>query len=172
MHYHVKFRQNWSNGWRYMAICYFSRWRPSAILDFQIKKIAADWLWGSQLHHRANFRQHRSNGWEIWQFFDFSRWRLSANWICGHILGPSTKSIWRSLSSDKIWFEYFAHLAGNWLFMSPILVFWAIWAPKWEAVSMQPQEAHPCVETRRMTYRSLKSVNATCARDKETKKER
>jgi len=36
--------------------------------------------------------------------------------------------------------------------------FWGILPPKWGAVWRRPQKAHPWAETRRMTYRSSKSV--------------
>jgi len=38
-------------------------------------------------------------------------------------------------------------------------VFWGILPPKWGAVWTRPQKAHPWAETRRMTYRSSKSVH-------------
>ena len=42
--------------------------------------------------------------------------------------------------------------------------------PKWGAVSMQPPNAHPCIETRRIMYRSLKSVHWCDLCDYKTKK--
>jgi len=68
----------------------FSRWRPAAILDFQIPLILmADKLQRSQLHHRATFYRltnilacwywiihviHNHNVWFLSQCFDTIRW--------------------------------------------------------------------------------------------------
>ena len=63
MHHHAKFHQNWSSGCRYIAIFHFSRWRPVAILDFQISLILmANKLQRSQTHHRAKFYPNWSSG--------------------------------------------------------------------------------------------------------------
>jgi len=51
------------------------------------------------------------------------------------------------------------HVFGCKCLFKPQNCFLAIWLPKWEIVSMRPPKAHPCVETRRMTYRSWKSVH-------------
>ena len=95
------------NGWDDVAIFYFSKWRPSAILDFQTQEtLTADWLWRSQMHHRAKFHQNQSNGcgdMVIVQFFKMATVRHLR--YVGHILGRSIKSTWRSLSYDKIWLE-------------------------------------------------------------------
>jgi len=39
MHHHAKFHAGWSNRSGDMAIFYYSRWRPSAILEFLKFKI-------------------------------------------------------------------------------------------------------------------------------------
>jgi len=54
----AKFHQNRSHGCRDMAILRFSKWRPSAILDFEIRVGAVN---GAILHQCTKFRKDRSN---------------------------------------------------------------------------------------------------------------
>ena len=64
---------------RDMAIFDFSRWRPSAILDFKkFKILTAHTLRRAKVHHCAKFCANRSNRcWDMAVFL-FSRWRPSA----------------------------------------------------------------------------------------------
>jgi len=44
---HTKFQQNWPDGFGYIAIFRFSRWLPSAILDFENLKFLLTVILGS-----------------------------------------------------------------------------------------------------------------------------
>ena len=76
----VKFRQNRSNGCRYIAILPFSKMVVAAILDFKkFKFLPAATLGRPNLRKPAKLHQDRGQYVsEIWRIFDFSRWRLSA----------------------------------------------------------------------------------------------
>ena len=60
----VKFRQNRSNGCRYIAIFQFSKMAAAAILDFQkFKFLMAGTFERANLRHCVKFRQDRSIRW-------------------------------------------------------------------------------------------------------------
>jgi len=75
----AKFREDRSNRSRDMADFRFSRWRPSANLDFQKLQILTPVQFGTPmciiLPIVAEFSRTVT---EIWPIFDFSRWRPSA----------------------------------------------------------------------------------------------
>ena len=57
----------------------FSRWRPSAILNFKTLEIlTARTLWRAKMRHQAEFCADRSNRCEDMAVYNFSRWRPSA----------------------------------------------------------------------------------------------
>jgi len=65
----------WANYGKYFQLIdfAFSRWRPSTILNFQIRKFLMPYLvCMAQMHYYAKFRQNWSNGWgdmAVFQFF-------------------------------------------------------------------------------------------------------
>ena len=61
MHHRAKLSQNRSKGCRDMAIERFSKWRPSAILDFEIDFLSVGAVNRCILHQRTKFREDRSN---------------------------------------------------------------------------------------------------------------
>ena len=69
---YAKFSQNRPNGFGDIVIYRFSRWRPSAILDFKILLYLVHCVFGS-----AKFCQNRSNGCVDIVFNFFSKWRPS-----------------------------------------------------------------------------------------------
>jgi len=79
MCHRAKFRQNRPNSFGDTAIFRFSRWPPSAILDFEIiKHLVAHQLARVNMHTRAKFHQNRSNVVEISHLMFFSKWGPSA----------------------------------------------------------------------------------------------
>jgi len=74
-----KFCANRSRRCRDMAVFVFSRWQPSAILDFQTFVIlTARTLRGAKMRHHTKFCADRSNRCGDMAVFDFLRWRPSA----------------------------------------------------------------------------------------------
>ena len=73
---------------------FFSKWRPSAILDFQkLEILTARALLRAKIRHRAKFREHRSNRSE--DMADFRFFKMAAVRHLGfvlRVLGPPTKS--------------------------------------------------------------------------------
>ena len=62
MCHRAKFRQNRPNGFWDITIFLFSRWPPSAILDFEILKfLVFRQFWRAKMHHHTKFHQNRSN---------------------------------------------------------------------------------------------------------------
>ena len=62
-----------------MAVFDFSRWRPSAILDFQkLEIITARTLWRAKMHHLSKFCANLSRHCGDMAVFVFLRWRPSA----------------------------------------------------------------------------------------------
>jgi len=58
----AKFHPNRPNGYGDITIFRFSRWLPSAILDFEIVKLlAGQQVWSANMHRHAKFHQNRSN---------------------------------------------------------------------------------------------------------------
>jgi len=54
---------------------HFPKWRPAAIVDFQISFILTTGkLWRSKTHHRAKFHRNRSSNCGDIVIFHFSRW--------------------------------------------------------------------------------------------------
>ena len=107
MRHRTKFCADRSNRCGDMAVFNFSRWRPSAILDFQnLDILTACTLRGTKMRHRAKFCADRSRRCGDMAVFDFSRWRPSAIldllYAC---LDPPRSVFWWSLSLCKIWFE-------------------------------------------------------------------
>ena len=79
MRHHTKFCADGSNRCGDMAVYNFSRWRPSAILDFQkFVNLTACTLRGAKTRHHAKFCADGSNRCRDMAVFDFSRWRPSA----------------------------------------------------------------------------------------------
>jgi len=61
MRHRAKFREDWSIRSGDMADFRFSRWRLSAILDFQkLKLLTSDPVRRLNVHHRTKFREDRS----------------------------------------------------------------------------------------------------------------
>ena len=79
MRYRTKFCADRSNRCGDMAVYDFSRWRPSAIFDFQkLEILTARTLRGAKMRHRAKNCADRSRRCGDMTVFDFSRWRPSA----------------------------------------------------------------------------------------------
>ena len=79
MRHRAEFCADRSNPCGYMAVYNFSRWRPSAMLDFKkFKILTAVALRRAKMHHRAKFCANRSRHCGDMDVFDFSRWRPSA----------------------------------------------------------------------------------------------
>jgi len=75
----AKFGEDWSNRSGDMAYFRFSRWRPSAILDFQkLEFLTARTLLRAKMRHLVKFCEDRSNPSGDMADFVFSRWRPSA----------------------------------------------------------------------------------------------
>jgi len=103
-------------------------------------------------HQCAKFRQNRSIGCKnikIFWFFKMAAVR-HFGFVWG-IFGPPTVSIWGSLSLQNlvmidtvfftIWtFQYLARLAGKCLLTPQNRGFWAIWSPKWTAISTKAKK--------------------------------
>jgi len=161
-------------------------WLPYGFSDFVI--LTASELRGSQIHHNFKFYWNWSNSCKhipIFQFFQDGGHPPS--WICLPRFWTTHKAylvvftgvqklvgihaivsmMWKfefflCLAWKCMWiwkFEYFACFAWKCLFTPPKLWFWWIWPPKWGGVSIEPHKAHPCMERRRVTYRSSKSVH-------------
>ena len=90
-----------------MAVFDFSRWRPSAILDFQkLEILTARTLWRAKVRHHAEFRADRSNRCGDMTVYIFSRWRPSAILDLLYACLNHPRSVfWWSVSLCKIWFE-------------------------------------------------------------------
>ena len=79
MRHRAKFCADRSRRYGDMAVFVFSRWRPSAILDFQkLEILTTHTLRRSKMRHRAKFCANRSRHCGDMAVFDFSRWRPSA----------------------------------------------------------------------------------------------
>jgi len=103
----AKFCANRSRRCGDMAVFDFSRWRPSAILDFQkLEILIARTLRGPKMHHRAKFCADQSNrcgDMAIIRFFKMAAVRhLGLLYAC---LDHPRSVFWWSLSVRKIWFE-------------------------------------------------------------------
>ena len=107
MHHRAKFCADRLNRCGDMAVFNFSRWRPSAIVDFQKWEIlTARTLRGAKMRHHAKFCADRSRRCGDMAVFDFSRWRPSAILDLLYACLDHPRSVfWWSLSLCKIWFE-------------------------------------------------------------------
>ena len=90
-----------------MAVYNFSRWRPSAILDFKkFKILTAHTIRRAKVYHRAKFCANRSRLCRDMTVFVFSRWQPSAILDLLYACSDHPRSVfWWSLSLCKIWFE-------------------------------------------------------------------
>jgi len=82
----------------------FSKWRPSAILDFVTgQKCRCATLRTVRIYHHAKFGNNISHGgWDI-AIFRFSKWRPPPSWIwLDFIFRPPTKSTWRPEANFQI----------------------------------------------------------------------
>jgi len=79
MRHCAEFREDRSNRSGNMADFGFSRWRPSAILDFQkLKILTSGPVRKPNMRYHTKFRKNRSNRSSDMADFRFSRWRPSA----------------------------------------------------------------------------------------------
>ena len=77
--HHAKFCANLSRHCGDMAVFDFSRWRPSAILDFKkLEILTARTPLTDKMRHRTKFCADRSNRCGDMAVYNFSRWRPSA----------------------------------------------------------------------------------------------
>jgi len=82
MCHRAKFRQNRPNGFWDITIFLFSRWPPSAILDFEILKfLVFRQFWRAKMHHHTKFHQNRSNGCRDIAFNVFQNGGRPPSWI-------------------------------------------------------------------------------------------
>ena len=100
----VQIRQGVTEIWPFS---FFSRWRPSVILDFEkLEILTARALRRAKMHHLAKFCANRSRHCGDMEVFDFSRWRPSAILDLLYACLNHPRSVfWWSLSLCKIWFE-------------------------------------------------------------------
>ena len=109
---------------------------------------------------------------EIWPIFDFSRWRLSAilDWffacwdhprrVLGSLCDCTKFGGNRCRIFDSMQILIFCTLSLIMPIHAPkIRVFGGFYPQNREQYIRDPQKAHPWAETRRMTYRSSKSVH-------------
>ena len=83
MHHHAKFCANRSRRCGNMAVFRFSRWRPSAIMDFQkLEILTAHTLQGPKCVIVPNFVQIGQGVAEIWPFSIFQDGGRPPSWIC------------------------------------------------------------------------------------------
>jgi len=116
------------------------------------------------MHYHAKFHQNRSDGsGDMVIFWFFKMAAVHYLEFVGRILGPSTISTWRSISSGKIWLESmysFCNILHVWLgnaYSCPKIGVLGRFNPlNGDQYQCNPKEAHPCMETRRMMYKSLK----------------
>jgi len=81
--YRAKFRKNWPNDFWDIAIFRFSRWPPSAILDFEIfQYLVFHQVGTAKMHHPTKFHQNRSNGCRDITFNVFQNGGRLPSWIC------------------------------------------------------------------------------------------
>jgi len=104
MRHHAKFCADGSNRCGDTAVFNFSRWRPSAILDFQkLEILTARTVWRAKVRHRAKFCSDRLNHCGDMAVFRFSRWRPSAILDLLYACLDHPQSVfWWSLSLCKI----------------------------------------------------------------------
>ena len=82
VHRHAKLRQNRPKGFGDITIFRFSKWRPSAILDFQnFNFFVASQVGRTNVHRRTQFHQNRSNGCRDTVFNDFQNGGRPPSWI-------------------------------------------------------------------------------------------
>jgi len=81
MRHHAKLCRNRSNGLGDIAIFPFSRWQPSAKLDFQnFRFLSVTQVGKANMHHHTNFHQNRSHGCKDISLNGFQR-VLPPSWI-------------------------------------------------------------------------------------------
>ena len=107
MHHRAKICANRSRHCGDMAVFNFSRWRPSAILDFQNLEILTAYTpRRANMCHLAKFCANRSRRRGDMAVLDFSRWQPSAILDLLYACLDHPRSVfWWSLSLCKIWFE-------------------------------------------------------------------
>jgi len=109
---------------------------------------------------------------EIWPIFDFSRWRPSAILDLFYACWDHTRRVFGGLydcakfgcnrcsNFDSMQILIFCTLSLKMPIHAPkIGVFGGFYPQKGKQYERDPQKAHPWAETRRMTYRSSKSVH-------------
>ena len=156
--HHTKYCWSWSIGSIHRGDIAIFRVAVVAILNIWIPEILlADGVWGQV----ASLCQI------------LSRWTLLPSWIClGAYLDDPQRLLGASVTLQNlvmiaalvfiIWtFQYLARLAGKRLF-TPLPPpkkwgFWAIWFPKWAAISAEAKKAHPCVSPHHLSNQVWKS---------------
>jgi len=118
---HAKFRQNQPYSFLDIVIFRFSRWPPSAVLDYEILKFLVSLQVGRAKMHHPTIKIGRMAA-EI-SYLTFSKMAAVRHLgFVGQILGRSTTRIWWSITVQNLvvialvilkiqQFEYFAHLA-------------------------------------------------------------
>ena len=157
---------------RVIAYFRFSKWRPSAILDFKIFKIfVKNSNYPLFLRRRAKFGEDRTIHGRVIARFRFSKWRPSA------ILDL----VWRYVGPPRLVFDgpnillyytlivfilckisrfsYSAALAWNCLFRPLFGEFLGDITPNEFLYCRNPQKDRPWAKTRRMSHKPCKSVN-------------
>ena len=87
MHHRAKFWANRSRRRRDMAVFDFSRWLPSAILDFQkLEMLTAYTPLRAKMCHLA---KSVKPWWIIWPFSYFQDGGLPPSWICYRLVGTT-----------------------------------------------------------------------------------
>ena len=127
------------------------------------------------LRCHTKFREDRSNRSGDMADFRFSKWRPSAILYLFHTCWDHPRRVFGGLCDcakfgcnrrsnfDSMQIVIFCALSLKMPVQAPkIGGFVGFYPPKWGAVWKRPQKAHPWAETRRMTYRSSKSVHV-CA---------
>jgi len=171
--HHSNCRQSRSSCCGDIAFFRIFKMAAAAILDFWNSDILlAIGVERIETYQHAKLRQNRSMGCEDIKFFDFSRWRRLPSWNClGAYLDHQQWVFGVSYHSTKFGYEYdrcssfyniniqhLARLAGKCLFTPLKLGFWAIWSPKWAAISTKAKKRHTFAWVRVIWASKLENV--------------
>ena len=97
MCHRAKFYQNQPNAFGDISIFLFSRWPPSAILDFEIFKfLVYHHIGWPNMHRRTNIHPNRSNGCWYIAFNNFQNGGRPPSWIFKSLLFWSAGNLWRN----------------------------------------------------------------------------
>jgi len=152
MHHRAKFREDWSNRSGNMADFGFSRWRPSAILNFQ-KLIIFNFWSGSEVQYASSHKISRISVKPFQRYGRFSifwRWRPSAIldlfyacWdhprrVFGGLCDCAKFGYNRCRNFDSMQILIFCTLSLKMPIHAPKIGFFGVLPPKWGAIWTRP----------------------------------